>query len=90
MINNIEPGKHQLQISAIGFFSTQENFELHPGETKQLNITMQQRHSDLQDVVVTGTLKEVKRTESPVAVEVYTPAFFKKIRPVIFMKHCKP
>ena len=78
VINNIEPGKQQLQISAIGFFSTQQIFELHDGETKQINIHMQQRHSDLQDVVVTGTLKEVKRTESAVAVEVYTPAFFKK------------
>jgi outer membrane receptor for ferrienterochelin and colicins len=30
------------------------------------------------DVVVTGTLKEVKRSESPVAVELYSAAFFRK------------
>lgn len=30
------------------------------------------------DVVVTGTLKEVRKTESPVPVEVFTPAFFRK------------
>ncbi|MBC7745192.1 MAG: TonB-dependent receptor, partial [Flavobacterium sp.] len=32
----------------------------------------------LNEVVITGTLKEVSRLESPVAVEVYSPAFFKK------------
>ena len=32
----------------------------------------------LDEVVVTGTLKEVKRVESPVPVEVYTAAFLKK------------
>jgi len=34
--------------------------------------------SVLEEVVVTGTLKEVKRVESPVPVEVYTAAFLKK------------
>lgn len=32
----------------------------------------------LHEVVVTGTLKEVRRMESPVPVEVYSPAFFRK------------
>ncbi len=32
----------------------------------------------LNEVVVTGTMKEVKRSESPVAVEVYSPDFFRK------------
>lgn len=33
---------------------------------------------ELDAVVVTGTMKPVKKSESPVAVEVYTPHFFKK------------
>lgn len=36
------------------------------------------REENLDTVVITGTLKPVLRTESPVPVEVYTPAFFKK------------
>ncbi len=39
---------------------------------------LRQNNSSLNEVVVTGTLKEVKRIESPVPVEVYTPQFFKK------------
>ncbi len=34
--------------------------------------------SVLSEVVVTGTMKEVKRLESPVAVELYNPGFFRK------------
>jgi outer membrane receptor for ferrienterochelin and colicins len=34
--------------------------------------------NELNEVVVSGTLKPVKRLESPVPVEVYTPAFFRK------------
>lgn len=41
-------------------------------------VQMKASSKSLSDVVVTGTLKTVKRTESPVPVEIYTPAFFKK------------
>lgn len=33
---------------------------------------------EMEGVVITGTMRAVKRTESPVSVEVYTPQFFKK------------
>jgi len=36
------------------------------------------KEEDLDEVVVTGTMKEVNRLESPVPVEVYTPRFFRK------------
>lgn len=36
------------------------------------------KSSVLEDVVISGTMKAVKRTESPVVVEVYTQAFLKK------------
>ena len=34
--------------------------------------------SDIDEVVISGTMKPVKRLETPVPVEVYTPAFLKK------------
>ena len=34
--------------------------------------------TELNEVVITGTMKEVKRLDSPVPVEVYTPAYFRK------------
>lgn len=46
-----------------------------PADTSRLLKPMQ---AELAEVVVTGTLKEVKRVESPVPVEVYSAAFFKE------------
>lgn len=46
-----------------------------PADTSRLLKLMQ---AELAEVVVTGTLKEVKRVESPVPVEVYSAAFLKK------------
>lgn len=42
--------------------------------------TLQQK-KELEDVVVTGTMRLVKRSESPVPVEVYSPKFFMKQSP---------
>ena len=38
----------------------------------------QTKTSNIEDVVISGTMKAVKRLESPVPVEVYSPAFFRK------------
>lgn len=40
--------------------------------------TSSEKTNQLEEVVVSGTLKAVKRLESPVPVEVYTPVFFRK------------
>lgn len=37
-----------------------------------------QKTSNIDEVVISGTMKAVRRLESPVPVEVYTPAYFKK------------
>lgn len=43
-----------------------------------VNFDLTNFQNSLKEVVVTGTLKEVDRLESPVPVEVYTPTYFKK------------
>nr|WP_315151670.1 TonB-dependent receptor [uncultured Flavobacterium sp.] len=42
------------------------------------SLAKKDQHSELNEVVVSGTLKAIKRLESAVPVEVYTPVFFKK------------
>ncbi len=44
----------------------------------QVRDTIVNKSVELEDVVISGTLKPVKRLESPVPVEIYSPAFFKK------------
>lgn len=43
-----------------------------------LTILLEASSQVLTDVVVTGTMKEVQKTASPVPVEVYTPQFFRR------------
>ena len=42
------------------------------------SIEKKDNNNELNEVVISGTLKAVKRLESPVPVEVYSPVFFKK------------
>jgi outer membrane receptor for ferrienterochelin and colicins len=54
------------------------NFINEEDEEKDLIIHLETAVSSLDEVVVTGTMKAVTRLESPIAVEVYNPGFFKK------------
>lgn len=47
-------------------------------KTKKDSLNNKNIQNELNEVVVSGTLKPVKRLESAVPVEVYTPVFFKK------------
>jgi outer membrane receptor for ferrienterochelin and colicins len=42
------------------------------------DIFLKNNNSNLSEVVVTGTMKAVSKMDSPVPIEVYTPAFFKR------------
>lgn len=65
---------HAFQVSATGYLTQLINV----GEKQSLMVFLVPDHRELDAIVVTGTMKPVKRLESPVAVEVYTPQFFKK------------
>lgn len=72
-------GKYTLAIAMLGYTSFEQSIEISPGQTTQLTpVELMENASTLDEVVVTGTLKEVNRLESPVPVEVYSPTFFKK------------
>jgi outer membrane receptor for ferrienterochelin and colicins len=77
-LKDIKPGKYNLQISAIGFKRYQQNITVKNGDNLKLNVNIESSTSQLNEVVITGTLKEVSIMESAVPIEVYTPAYFKK------------
>lgn len=77
-IKEIEAGTYRVKISAIGYKTQTREVEVQAGQQKQVNITLMADDLQMNEVVVTGTLKEVNRLETPVPVEVYNPAFFKK------------
>lgn len=77
-LTSVKAGSYKVQASAVGFKKMFKSIALKPEETLRLDFDLSNFQNDLNEVVVTGTLKEVNRLESPVPVEVYTPAFFRK------------
>ncbi|MES2763654.1 MAG: TonB-dependent receptor [Bacteroidota bacterium] len=77
-INHINAGKYILRVSGIGYRSYEKSITLKDNETITLNVSLMADALGLDEVVISGTMKEVSKLESPVPVEIYTPAFFKK------------
>jgi outer membrane receptor for ferrienterochelin and colicins len=74
---NLPKGKHRLEVTMAGYEPVFQYVNLQDPETV-LRVNLPSSSSSLDAVVVSGTLKAVKRLESPIAVEVYSHQFFKK------------
>ncbi|RYE21731.1 MAG: TonB-dependent receptor [Sphingobacteriales bacterium] len=77
-IDSLLPGAYTLSASRVGYLTVSRHVHVGPGEMVLLDFEMLSTSNSMDEVVITGTLKEVKRMESPVPVEVYSPAYFKK------------
>ena len=75
---NIPANTYKIQATALGFETYRKVVQVKTNETIIVNFDLKTSENQLNDVVITGTLKAVKRLESPVPVEVYSPVFFKK------------
>jgi outer membrane receptor for ferrienterochelin and colicins len=62
----------------MGYLPYSEEIEISEFTIKRMDINLQASSEQLEETVVTGTLKAVSRSESPVPVEVYSPTFLKK------------
>lgn len=71
-------GNVPVAVTATGFKKYETRLRLAEGQVYDLSVTLEKEEQLLEDIVVTGTMKAVRRSESPVAVEIYTPQFFKK------------
>jgi outer membrane receptor for ferrienterochelin and colicins len=76
--DELASGKYLLQITAVGLESYRQVIQVDGKETKSLTIDLPAVPASMDAVVVTGTMKPVQRLQSPIAVEVYSPQFFKK------------
>jgi len=77
-LTGIPLGQYKIQISSLGFFKLERTIKITSSGTDTLNIDLSNQKNNQIEVVVSGTLKEVNRLESPVPVEVYNSTFFKK------------
>lgn len=77
-LENVPKGNYRIQVTAEGFEPQTRKISVLENENLNLDFELKEDNNELNEVVVSGTLKPVKRLESAVPVEVYSPTFFKK------------
>lgn len=78
-IKNIPLGTYHLVVSAVGFKRAEQVIHITSVDKPiVINIRLETEVEHLQEVVITGTMKEVRRSESPSPIEVYSAKFFLK------------
>lgn len=75
--SSLTTGNHQLAVNAPGYENIERTIRI-ANTPVVLDLKLQSNANTLNEIVVSGTLKSVRRMESPVPVEVYSPTFFKK------------
>ncbi|MFT5077460.1 MAG: outer membrane receptor for ferrienterochelin and colicins [Flavobacteriaceae bacterium] len=78
ILKNIPLGKQKIIVSFVGFETQQKTITIVSDKINYLNFDLIEEERYLEEVVISGTLKPVKKSNSPVPVEVYSPSFFKK------------
>ncbi|RIW14454.1 TonB-dependent receptor [Algoriphagus lacus] len=73
----VPSGSYQIQVSRIGFLTENISVLVPSKEASQIKVELRELDSSLDEVVVSGTLQEVSKLDSPVPVEVYKAGFFK-------------
>lgn len=76
---NLENGKYELVFSMLGYLT--QTKVVHVSESKKevfVNIELIEKQSDLNEIVITGTMKETQKMDSPIPVEIYNSSFFQK------------
>lgn len=74
----LNPGEYVLNVSALGYHSYQKKIKVKANESMILNVVLAKNHLNLDQVVVTGTLKETFIKSSPVKVEVISKTLLQK------------
>src|SRR5690606_13664058 len=74
---NLKNSHQTLVVSAIGYQTKKQTVHL---STANSTVTIFLENDDfgLNEIVVTGTMKEMSRSDSPIPVEIITPQLFKK------------
>lgn len=78
VLKDIPAGSYTLKATVLGYRPFAKKIIVEKSQAKTINMELVASSEQLEETVVTGTLKAVSRSESPVPVEVYSPTFLKK------------
>lgn len=71
-------GTHSVVFALTGYNSQTITIHLPADEGKKLKIQLKQNNKDLEEVVITGSLRETGKDESPVNIDIITPKLFQR------------
>ena len=77
-IATVPVGTYTIQFSGIGYTTAKKTITVTTNQQIELQVEMKEDINQLNEVVVTGTMKEVTKMESPISIEVYSPTLFRK------------
>ncbi len=77
-VDGLSPGTYTFKIQCIGFLTHSRSVVVRDVPQQTINFELEHDSKSMSEVVITGTMSEVEKTDSPVPVEVYTPKFFKR------------
>ncbi len=78
LLPNVPVGQYELKVTVIGYRPFSKTVSILENESLNVSISLSAAAELLEETVVTGTLKAVRRSDSPVPVEVYSPTFLKQ------------
>lgn len=76
-IENIPVGQYRIIVSSMGYKTRTQMVKVTSDELLYLVFELSEEDAQLNEVVITATMKEASKLESPVSVEVYSAKFFK-------------
>lgn len=74
---DVSAGTYEISASFMGLKTQSKKISIGKDEKKNLDFHLKEENV-LEEVVVSGTMKAVTRSESPVPVEIYSASYFKK------------
>lgn len=77
-ISNIPFGKYELQLSIIGYQKVKKEITINSATPIVFDKEIISLNNQLNEVVITGTMKEISKAESPIPIEILTPKLFLK------------
>jgi outer membrane receptor for ferrienterochelin and colicins len=77
VIEGVSEGKHLVEISFIGYEKQSQVLDI-SSKNKFFVVELKSNQSLLDEVVVTGSMKEMRKSESVVPVEMFSPKYFER------------
>lgn len=74
----LEQGSHTLVVSALGYLKVEKTVNVGGNHAESVTVMLTEDVAQLEEVVISGTLREVTKMQSPIPVEVYSPTLFRK------------